>query len=140
MITTIRLAEVLLDAGEPFEALRVLAPIEHRLTGQAQGQLLLGRVYYQTAQLSRAQRACENAVRLRPLDDTAHFLLGCVFEQRGRDAEAAEHFRTAVALSPQPAYRERLEQVLDRLSSATSPSRFEDGDPDGRLGQRSRSA
>lgn len=129
MITTMRLAEVLLAAGEPIEALRLLSPIENQLSEQASGQILLGRVYYQTAQLSRAQQVLENAVRLRPADDAARFLLGQVCERRGRDAEAAEHYRTAMTQRPCPEYRERLEQVLERLATTGGSVRSEDDDP-----------
>ena len=52
-----RLAEVYLEAGDPLEALRLLEPLADELRTHAGGLLSLGRAYYHSAQLARAQEA-----------------------------------------------------------------------------------
>lgn len=101
-----RLAEVYLEAGDPLEALRLLEPLADELRTQAGGQLLLGRVYYHTAQLARAQEALERAVEMAPTDAYARFALGRTLQRRSRHDEAKVHFRVAAALDPRPEFRE----------------------------------
>jgi Flp pilus assembly protein TadD len=103
-----RLAVAYLEAGDPLEALRLLEPLEDELHEQAGGQLLLGRVYYHSAQLSRAQEALERAVELAPTDAYARFALGRTLQRRSRHGEAVVHFRVAAALDPRPEFRDAL--------------------------------
>ncbi len=101
-----RLAEMYLDAGDPLEALRLLEPLTDELRTHASGQLLLGRAYYHSAQLARAQEAFERVVEMAPTDAYARFALGRTLQRRSRHDEAKVHFRVAAALDPRPEFRE----------------------------------
>jgi Flp pilus assembly protein TadD len=101
-----RLAEVYLDAGDPLEALRLLEPLTDELRAHAAGQLLLGRAYYHSAQLARAQEAFERVVEMAPTDAYARFALGRTLQRRSRHLEAEVHLRVAAALDPRPEFRE----------------------------------
>jgi Flp pilus assembly protein TadD len=101
-----RLAEVYLDAGDPLEALRLLEPLAAELRTYAGGLLLLGRAYYHSAQLARAQDALERVVEMAPTDAYARVLLGRTLQRRSRHEQAKVHFRVAAALDPRPEYRE----------------------------------
>jgi Flp pilus assembly protein TadD len=101
-----RLAEVYLDAGDPLEALSLLEPLAHELRRHAGGQLLLGRAYYHSAQLARAQDALERAVEMAPTDAYARLVLGRTLQRRSRHEEARVHLRVAAALDPRPEFRE----------------------------------
>lgn len=101
-----RLAEAYLDAGDPLEALRLLDPLASELRTHAGGLLLLGRAYYHSAQLSRAQDALERAVEMAPTDAYARVLLGRTLQRRSRHEEARVHFRVAAAMDPRPEFRE----------------------------------
>jgi Flp pilus assembly protein TadD len=104
-----RLAEVHLEAGDPLEALRLLEPLADELRTHAGGQLLLGRAYYHSAQLARAQDAFERVVEMAPTDAYARFALGRTLQRRSRHDEAEVHFRVAAALDPRPEFREPVD-------------------------------
>jgi Flp pilus assembly protein TadD len=101
-----RLAGLHLDIGDPLEALKLLEPLVDELHQHAAGQLLLGRAYYHSAQLGRAQEALERAVALAPTDAYARFALGRTLQRRSRHEEAGVHFRIAAALDDRPEFRE----------------------------------
>jgi Flp pilus assembly protein TadD len=101
-----RLAEVYLDAGDPLEALRLLEPLADELRTHAGGQLLLGRAYYHSAQLAKAQDALERAVEMAPTDAYARLALGRTLQRRSRHQQAEVHLRVAAALDPRPEFRE----------------------------------
>ena len=103
-----RLAQAYLEAGDPLEAVRLLEPLADELRGQAGGQLLLGRAYYHSAQLGRAQEAFERAVELAPTDAYARFALGRTLQRSSRHDEAGVHLRVAAALDPRPEFRDAL--------------------------------
>jgi Flp pilus assembly protein TadD len=112
-----RFAQVLLDAGEPLEALALLRPVAEEIDGNAAGQLLLGRGYFHSAQLERARQAFARVVELDPTDTYARFLLGRTLERQSRLAEAQVQYRIAVAMSDRPEYRERLDEVTTRVGA-----------------------
>ena len=103
-----RLAEAYLEAGGPLEALRLLEPMTDELRTHAGGQLLLGRAFYHSAQLARAQEALERVVEMAPTDAYARFVLGRTLQRRSRHDEARVHFRVAAALDPRSEFRERV--------------------------------
>ncbi|TQM02942.1 tetratricopeptide repeat protein [Pseudonocardia kunmingensis] len=110
-----RFAQVLLDGGEPLEALALLQPVEEEIDGNAAALLLLGRAYFRSAQLERAREAFARVVALDPTDTYARFLLGRALERQSRLGEAQVQYRVAVAMSDRPEYRERLDEVTGRL-------------------------
>ncbi len=103
-----RLAEAHLEHGEPLAAVETLEPMVDELNDVAAGQLLLGRAYFASAQLRRAQQAFERVVALDPTDDYAHFALGRTFERQGVVDSAITHYRLAAAMDARPEYHERL--------------------------------
>jgi Flp pilus assembly protein TadD len=110
-----RFAEILLDSGEPLEALALLQPVAEEIDGNAAALLLLGRVHFHSAQLERARQAFARVVALDPTDTYARFLLGRTLERQSRLTEAQTQYRVAVAMSDRPEYRERLDAVAGRL-------------------------
>lgn len=101
-----RLATALLEAGDPLGALDLLEPMADQLDDMAAGQLLLGRAYYHSAQLQRAEKALVRVVDLAPTDAYARFVLGRTLQRQSRHAEAAVQFRVAAALDDNPEFRE----------------------------------
>jgi tetratricopeptide (TPR) repeat protein len=112
-----RLAGAYLDAGKPLEALNLLEPLAEELRGQAAGQLLLGRAYYHSAQLGKAQEALESAVALAPTDAYARFALGRTLQRRSRHQEAGVHFRIAAAMDDRPEFREHRDAHEQAMAS-----------------------
>ena len=108
-----RMAEFQLELAKPLEALRTLEPVIEELAGSAAAQTLLGRAYFQSAQLGRAQDAFERVVALDPVDHYARFALGRTLERQGRSEEAVGQYRVAVAMHDSPDYRERLDKLTD---------------------------
>lgn len=96
-----RLAEGQLDGGRPLEALAMLGPLADQLRDGAAGSLLLGRAYYRSAQLRRAEEELTRAVELAPADAYARALLGRTLQRQSRHAEALVHLRLAAALDPE---------------------------------------
>ncbi|HEY4422332.1 MAG TPA: tetratricopeptide repeat protein [Pseudonocardia sp.] len=101
-----RMAGLHLDMGDPLEALKLLEPMADGLREHAAGQLLLGRAYYHSAQLGKAQEALERAVSLAPTDAYMRFILGRTLQRRSRHEEAGVQFRIAAALEDRPEYSE----------------------------------
>ena len=110
-----RFAQVLLESGEPLEALALLRPVEEEIDGNVGALLLLGRAYFHSAQLERARQVLARVVDLDPTDAYARFLLGRTLERQSRPAEAQVQYRVAVAMSDRPEYRERLDGLAARL-------------------------
>ena len=123
LVQLYRRAETYLDRGAPLAALETLAPIEQDIAQTASGQLLLARAYYHSAQLTRAERAFSRLVERDPSDDYARFALGRTLHRQNRLAEAAAHYRIAVALSDRAEYRDWLDEVTFLLADAAGGSR-----------------
>lgn len=109
-----RSAEAYLEQGAPLTALETLEPMVDELRDVAAGQLLLGRAYFASAQLRRAQQAFERVVALDPTDDYAQFALGRTFERQGFVDRALTQYRLAAAMDARPEYHERLAAVERR--------------------------
>jgi Flp pilus assembly protein TadD len=105
-----RLATALLESGDPLGALELLEPMAEQLAEMAGGQLLLGRAYYHSAQLGRAEEALGRAVELAPTDAYARFILGRTLQRQSRHHEAARHFRVAAALDGRAEFREHRDE------------------------------
>ncbi len=111
---TYRMAEGRLAGGRPLEALSMLTPRSEELLETAAGAMLLGRAYYKSAQLTRAERTLERAVELAPTDSFARYLLGRTLQRQSRHAEALPHLRLAAAQNP--AYAEDRDTCAARVS------------------------
>lgn len=116
-LLTYRMAESWLDDGRPLEALQMLEPARDELRDSAAGRLLLGRAYYHSAQLRRAEETLGRAVELAPTDAYARFLLGRTLQRQSRHADALVHLRLAAALDPRPDYVERRDTCAERIAA-----------------------
>jgi tetratricopeptide (TPR) repeat protein len=97
---TYRTAERWVDEGLPLEALEMLEPRAEELRATAGGALLLGRAYYRSAQLRKAEAELRLAVELAPADAYARYLLGRTLQRQSRHDEALPHLRLAAAQDP----------------------------------------
>ncbi|GAA4535439.1 CDC27 family protein [Pseudonocardia xishanensis] len=111
---TYRMAEGLLNGGRPLEALSMLTPRAEELLETASGAVLLGRAYYHSAQLGRAEKALTRAVALAPTDSFARYLLGRTLQRQSRYAEALPHLKLAAAQDP--AYAEDRDTCAARVA------------------------
>jgi Flp pilus assembly protein TadD len=109
-----RRAEELLAGGDPLGAARLIAPLADAESDNAMVQALAGRAYFATAQLRRAEAAFGRVVELDPSDHWARFALGRTFERLNRPAQAAQQYRIAVAMHPDPEYSEALRRVAGK--------------------------
>jgi Flp pilus assembly protein TadD len=108
-------AEQRLVDGDPLGALEVLRPLLDSRRRHPPTLLLLGRAYYHSAQLVRAQAALERAVALDPDDTHARFVLGRTLERRCMFRDALLQLRLAAAISGRADYQERADRVATRL-------------------------
>ncbi|WP_098958833.1 CDC27 family protein [Pseudonocardia sp. N23] len=97
---TYRMAETWVDGGRPLEALEMLEPRAGELRESSGGTLLLGRAYYRSAQLRKAEEELRRAVELAPADSFARYLLGRTLQRQSRYADALPHLRLAAAQNP----------------------------------------
>jgi Flp pilus assembly protein TadD len=111
-----RLAEALLADRRPLEALRALASVLEAEPDKPSVQLLAGRAYFHSAQLSRAEQALRRVLDLDPADTYARFVLGRTLQRLGRLMEAQTQLRMATAMDPRPEYQEALGEVRARLA------------------------
>jgi Flp pilus assembly protein TadD len=95
-----RTAESWVDEGRPLEALHMLEPRAAELRETVGGALLLGRAYYRSAQLGKAETELRHAVELSPADAYARYLLGRTLQRQSRHADALPHLRLAAAQNP----------------------------------------
>ncbi|MBV9850025.1 MAG: tetratricopeptide repeat protein [Armatimonadetes bacterium] len=66
--------------------------------------------------LDAAVRACQSALAINPSSTTAHSLLGSLYEKKGQDSLAIEHFERVLALNPDSeADRAKLEQLREGI-------------------------
>ncbi|MCF7552463.1 tetratricopeptide repeat protein [Pseudonocardia sp. WMMC193] len=98
---TYRMAEGWLDGGRPLEALSMLEHRRTELLETAAGAMLLGRAYFKTAQLGKAEEVLRRAVELGPTDSYARYLLGRTLQRQSRHVEALPHLKLAAAQNPE---------------------------------------
>jgi Flp pilus assembly protein TadD len=116
LVELFRRAEALLADRRPLEALRALDSVLAAEPDKPSVQLLAGRAYFHSAQLSRAERAFRRVLDLDPADHYARFVLGRTLQRLGRLAEAQAQLRMATAMDPRPEYQEALGEVRARLA------------------------
>lgn len=76
----------------------------------------LGRAYYASGRYPAAQAEFARAVEIDPVNDYAHFGLGLCLLRTGDPVGARRHLRLAVAMRPQPEYRDALARALEIAS------------------------
>ncbi|WP_326566236.1 tetratricopeptide repeat protein [Amycolatopsis rhabdoformis] len=109
-----RQAEDLVERHRPLDALKALQPLLD--DDRPSVQLLLGRAYFHSAQLRRAERAFTRVLELDPTDHYARFVLGRTLQRLGRLAEALTQLRMASAMNPVPEYLEAIAEVTARIT------------------------
>ncbi|MFW5417051.1 tetratricopeptide repeat protein [Nocardiopsis sp. CNT-189] len=87
------------DLGDPIAAARVLEPLSDREPESRSILELLGRAYFHSAQLGKAERTFRRLIELDPCDSWAHIALARALERQSRDEEAAPHRRMHAAMS-----------------------------------------
>ena len=86
------------EAKDYAEAGRILAPIAEREPGNQALLETLGRAYFHSAQLGRAEAAFRDLVELAPDHGWAHEALARTLERRNRPDEARRHRNLARAM------------------------------------------
>ncbi len=117
VVEQFRLAESLVSERRPLAALRELAPVLDAEPDAPSVQLLAGRAYLQSAQLSRAEQAFLRVLDQNPSDHYARFALGRTLQRQSRLEEARAQLAMAVAMNPTPDYQEALNEVRMRIAS-----------------------
>ncbi|QBI55266.1 tetratricopeptide repeat protein [Streptomonospora litoralis] len=87
------------DLGDYIEAARILGPIAEDEPGSRSILELLGRSYFHSAQLAKAERTFRRIIDLDPCDSWAHIALARSLERQSRDDEAAPYRRMHAAMS-----------------------------------------
>ncbi len=91
-------AELVLGSGQPTEAARILEPVADAHPGNEAVLELLGRSYFASAQLGRAEAVLRQLVELAPANGWARRALARTLERQSRRDEAVPHHRMADAL------------------------------------------
>lgn len=87
------------DLGDFIGAARILAPVAEAERTNRTVLELLGRAYFHSAQLRRAEATFRRLVELDPVDSWAHAALARALERQGREEEAGPHRRLHAAMS-----------------------------------------
>jgi len=119
LIEEYRRAQLYMEAGDPGEAARILAPIAAAEPANADVRLRLALAYFASAQLLRAEAELRALVEANPSDHYAHHVLGRTLERLHQPEQALPHLRLAEAMSPVPEYSEAVRRVAARVERAT---------------------
>ena len=122
-VAQFRRAESLVSERRPLEALRELEPVLAVEPDAPSVQLLAGRAYFQSAQLTRAEQAFTRVLEHDPADHYARLALGRTLQRQGRLEEARAQLAMAAAMHPTPDYQEALNEVRVRLAVLGDPPR-----------------
>jgi tetratricopeptide (TPR) repeat protein len=98
--TAVNEVRSLLRTNRPAEAAALLRALLAVRMGTAEDYMLFGIALAQTGATSAALEALEQAVVIDPRDPVAHFNLGQVYRQAGRDRQALRAFDRACSLRP----------------------------------------
>ncbi|GAA4586821.1 tetratricopeptide repeat protein [Planotetraspora phitsanulokensis] len=90
--------QMFFDAKDYAEASRILAPVAEGEPGNRAVVELLGRAYFHSAQLGRAEDAFRSLVELDPVNGWAYEALARTLERRGRADEATRYRKIALAM------------------------------------------
>jgi Flp pilus assembly protein TadD len=109
----------LLASSNPHAAATVLERARNLEPDQGSIREALARAYYSSGRVPAAQAEFERAVELDPVNDYAHFGLGLCLLRTGDRVGARAHLRLAVAMRPQPEYRDALARATDDAGPRT---------------------
>lgn len=91
-------ADLLFAMGRPIEAARILTRVVEAEPANEAALELLGRAYFGSAQLHRAEEALTRLVELAPANGWGRRALARTLERQSRRDEAVAHHRIADAL------------------------------------------
>ncbi|MER5865627.1 tetratricopeptide repeat protein [Kitasatospora sp. NPDC002040] len=91
-------ATLFFDSKDYIGAARILTPIVEADPDNRAAVELLGRSYFHSAQLGRAERTFQQLVELDPGNGWAYEALGRTLERKGRADEAARYRKLARAM------------------------------------------
>ncbi|MBB6119121.1 tetratricopeptide repeat protein [Nocardiopsis algeriensis] len=86
-------ARMFLELGDPIYAAKTLEPALESEPDSRSLLELLGRAYFHSAQLGRAERTFRRIIELDPVDNWAHIALARTLERQSRHDEAAVYRR-----------------------------------------------
>lgn len=95
----VALANKYLGWGHPIDAARILEPVAEEYPVNKAVLELLGRAYFHSAQLHRAERTFRTLIELDPCDAWAHIALARSLERQSRHDEAAPYRRLHSAMA-----------------------------------------
>ena len=96
---TFNRARMFMELGDPIYAARVLETVVNEETETRSMIELLGRAYFDSAQLNKAEQAFRRLIELDPVDNWAHIALARTLERQNRHGEAATYRRMYAVMS-----------------------------------------
>lgn len=87
------------ELNDPIGAAKLLAPLSEEEPESRSILELLGRAYFHSAQLAKAEQTFRKLLELDPGDNWAHIALARSLERQSRDDEAAPYRRLHAAMS-----------------------------------------
>ncbi|MEU3017546.1 MULTISPECIES: tetratricopeptide repeat protein [unclassified Nocardiopsis] len=96
---TFNRARMFMELGDPIYAAQVLEPIVENEPGSRSLLELLGRAYFHSAQLTKAESTFRSLIELDPVDNWAHIALARTLERQSRHEEAATYRRMYAVMS-----------------------------------------
>jgi tetratricopeptide (TPR) repeat protein len=115
-----QLGAVLVEAGRPAEALKVLAPLAQEQAGSFNAAYLHALALGKAGSLAQAEPEARRALSLDPAAAEGHLLLGGILSEQGKRAEATAQFRRARELAPDdPEAALKLGEILAAAGNLT---------------------
>ncbi|MFV2194912.1 tetratricopeptide repeat protein [Nocardiopsis sp. LOL_012] len=96
---TFNRARMFMELGDPIYAARTLEPAVEAEPESRSLLELLGRAYFHSAQLNKAEQTFRRIIELDPVDNWAHIALARTLERQSRSEEAAIYRRMHAAMS-----------------------------------------
>lgn len=96
---TVNRARMFLELGDPIYAARILEPVLEEEPDSPSLLELLGRAYFHSAQLNKAERTFRRLIEVDPVDNWAHIALARALERQSRHEEAAPYRRIHAVMS-----------------------------------------
>jgi len=90
------------EARDYVTASRILAPVVAAEPTNRAALELLGRAYFHSAQLGRAEQTLRSLAEIDPANGWAHEALARTLERQGRSEEAVRHRKLAMAMGIEP--------------------------------------
>jgi len=98
-LETLQRGALYFEMGDPIDAARILAPLAEDEPRNRTVLELLGRAYFHSAQLGRAEGVFRTLIELDPCDAWAHIALARALERQSRHDEATPYRRLHAAMS-----------------------------------------